>query len=125
MPKNITDDNRPTVFMDIDGTIVNHNYDPERYEDTFLPGAEETLRELQEKNFLIVLVTSRIQKHCERLIQVLSRKRIFPRLITDLPTGKRIVVNDRKFAGQDKAVAINVERDGGFDDRTIREIFTE
>jgi predicted mannosyl-3-phosphoglycerate phosphatase (HAD superfamily) len=124
MPRNIISDSRPTVFLDIDGTIVKHNYNPEIYDDIFVKGAEEVLRELQEKNYLIILVTSRIQKHCERLLEVLARKRIFVTLISDLPTGRRILINDKKY-NEDKAIAINVKRDGGFDGEAIKKLFAQ
>lgn len=114
MPKNISQDNRETVFIDVDGVIVKHNYDPDNISDEFI---ESTMKYLEDiKDSYIILTTSRRVEHLRQVILgFYNRLGKYPdRIIYGIPTGKRILINDFKVDGEYKADAINLKRDGGF-----------
>lgn len=111
---NIQEDNRETWFIDVDGTLVVHNYKPEEYNDVFLPGAVEKLQELQERA-VIILTTSRTSFHMDDILSQLRSMMIrIDGVICNLPTGKRVLVNDNKPATPEKAEAVCLERNVGW-----------
>lgn len=116
VPRNISDDNRETIFIDIDGVIVKHNYDPDIVPDEFI---ESTMKYLEEnKDQYIVLTTSRKVQHLRKtILGIYNRIGRYPdRIIYNLPTGARTLINDFKAGETYKANAINLERDVGFFD---------
>lgn len=112
MTLNIKDDDREVIFIDLDGTLVIHNYDPEHIDEKLIKKTVEFLDE--HKDAYIVLTTSRSLENVQKAIEYLYNEGIhFDDMIYDLPTGKRILVNDHKKGSEDKAFAINLERDRG------------
>lgn len=90
--------NEMTIFCDIDGVLLEH-YD----HSTNNPELNNTLdgfsklRELSEKNHKIILTTARSNKNRKQLEQLLLSKDIYyDQLVTGLPSGPRIIINDRK-----------------------------
>ena len=74
-----------TWILDVDGTIVKHNgYLIDGY-DTLLGGVKEFFKTIPDEDKII--------------------------LLTDMPMGERILVNDRKPSGLDMAFAFNKSRD--------------
>lgn len=116
MPDNITSDNRETIFLDVDGVLVKHNYHPETQEEEFIDSVFKFLED--HKDSFIVLTTSRIPAHLGRVLGEFYRrlKRVPDRVIHSLPTGKRILINDYKNGQEYKSIAINLIRDKGFSD---------
>jgi hypothetical protein len=99
-----------TWLIDIDGTIFTHNGYLEGG-DQLHESAKTFLESLPESD-TIILLTSRTAKHRESTERALQRWNIrYHQIIFDLPTGERILINDRKPRGLDTALAINVERD--------------
>lgn len=116
--QNIQDDKRNTWFLDVDGTLVVHNYNPEEQEDVFLPGAVDFLKNTSESS-VVILTTSRTENHMSGVMKKLSDLGIrIDGLICNLPTGIRYIVNDSKpdTEGniQKKAVAYALERNLGW-----------
>jgi hydroxymethylpyrimidine pyrophosphatase-like HAD family hydrolase len=107
-----------TIFIDLDGTIVKHNYDPENIDDIILPGVIEILQTYMYLDCDLILTTARSLKHCRKIIKKLSKEYEieFSNIITDLSAGIRILINDNKELEKNKAICINVERDKGFKD---------
>jgi hypothetical protein len=104
----------PTIFVDLDGTLVKHNYDPENIPDEFLPGARDTLLSWLEKGYAVVLVTARSFVHTRQWLFKLANEQIsFTQVVCNLPAGKRILINDSKD-GQDTAFSYVVKRDKGW-----------
>jgi hypothetical protein len=102
-----------TWFVDLDGTVFEHN----SYlngKDTLLPGVKEFWNSIPIDDFIIV-TTSRSLVY-EKLTTASLREHNlrFNHIIFNLPLGERIVVNDKKPAGLETAVAWNVERNKGF-----------
>lgn len=102
-----------TWFIDLDGTILNHN----GYltgNDELLPGVKEMWNSIPEKD-VIVIATGREEKYRESSLKILKDNGLrFNHAIFNLPLGERIVVNDTKPEGLKTAIAWNVERNKGF-----------
>lgn len=115
MPKNISNDNRETVFIDVDGVIVKHNYDPDNTPDEFIESTMKYLDDIKDSTY-IILTTARGIEHLKYVILgFYNRIGKYPdRIIYGIPTGKRTLINDYKVEGEYKANAVNLERDRGF-----------
>lgn len=104
-----------TWILDIDGTLVKHNgYKIDGY-DTLLDGVKEFWGEISPDD-KVVLLTARQEKYLPALKEFLKANNIrYDYLLTDMPMGERILVNDRKPSGLDMAFAINKDRDKNLD----------
>jgi hypothetical protein len=111
---NLVDDSRDVIFLDVDGTLVIHNYDPENKADVFIYSTLEFLDLHRDK--LLVLTTSRKEEHVLPVVDTMSCMGFkVDRIIHSLPTGKRIIVNDNKPNFPKKAVELPILRDVGVD----------
>ncbi len=104
-----------TWILDVDGTLVKHNgYKIDGY-DTLLDGVKEFFEKLPQED-KVVLLTARREEYLEDLKKFLKENGIrYDYLLTDMPMGERILVNDRKPSGLDMAFAVNKDRDEFFD----------
>ena len=103
-----------TWLIDIDGTIVKHNGHKIDSCDTLLEGVSEFFAKLP-KDDKVILLTARSQSEVENLKQFLVAHKIrFDEIISDLPFGERILINDIKPSGLKTAFAINKGRDSEF-----------
>jgi hypothetical protein len=121
-----------TWFIDIDGTVVKHNSNVKIDEAIEGKGNDSYLIETPIKesvDFLdslpngdtIILTTARDSRHASHTIKMLKHYNIrYDRIIFDLRSGPRYLVNDIKPIGVAQntkplktAFAINVERDKG------------
>ena len=100
-----------TWILDVDGTLVKHNgYKIDGY-DTLLDGVKDFFESLPNID-KVVLLTARTGEHLENLKVFLQENNIrYDSIITDMPMGERILVNDRKPSGLDMAFSINKNRD--------------
>lgn len=105
-----------TIFVDLDGTLVQHNHEPETNPDVFLPGALDRLDAWYKQGHLIVITTARNPFEAKETV-ALIRKRFddMVPVVYQCTTGVRVLINDRSPEGQNKAFAINVNRDEGID----------
>jgi hypothetical protein len=123
---NNSENNGTTYFIDIDGTLV-HNKEEEDLEQLLLidneniESTEELLPNVLElwnnikANDIIIITTARSEKYrtmTEKLFKKFGMR--YDKLIMDLRTGPRVVINDTPDLSLKKAVAINVLRDQGF-----------
>jgi excinuclease UvrABC helicase subunit UvrB len=99
-----------TWIIDVDGTIVKHNgHLGDR--DDLLDGVKEFFAKIAAQD-KIILLTARKKIYEEQLVIFLKNNGIrFDQIICDLPTGERIILNDKKPSGLKTAYAINVDRD--------------
>ncbi|HIS36631.1 TPA: hypothetical protein IAC10_08390 [Candidatus Scatousia excrementigallinarum] len=100
-----------TWILDIDGTLVKHNgYKIDGY-DTLLEGVKEFFDKISPDD-KVILMTARKDEYLEDLKRFLQENNIrYDYLLTNMPMGERIIVNDRKPSGLDMAFAINKDRD--------------
>lgn len=103
-----------TWILDVDGTLVKHNgYKIDGY-DTLLDGVKEFFETLSPDD-KVVLLTARKEEYLPALKDFLAKNNIrYDFLLTDMPMGERILVNDRKPSGLDMSFAINKNRDDVF-----------
>lgn len=106
-----------SIFCDIDGTIVMHE-DVPSYEKPLilLDGARDKLNEWRESGHMIILCSARKESDRRNLEKALKESDIFyDKLILGLPSGKRIVINDRKPTNitTNQSQSYDVERNEG------------
>lgn len=103
-----------TWILDIDGTLVKHNGYKIDEHDTLLDGVKEFFEKISSDD-KVVLLTARQEEYLPALEEFLKVNNIrYDYLLTDMPMGERILVNDRKPSGLDMAFAINKNRDKSF-----------
>jgi hypothetical protein len=103
-----------TWLIDLDGTVLVHNAHltgPER----LLPGVKELWAQFGTEDEVIILTARDPQYECATRRFLEQEGLHFSRLIFGLPTGERILINDKKPSGLHTAIAINVLRNGGLD----------
>lgn len=111
--------NKPkTIFLDIDGTIINHYGDiVSQYtkKPILLEGTIEKLIEWDKKGYNIILITGRRESMRKKTMEQLSEMGIFyDQLIMGIGGGDRIVINDRKENSiEDTSFAFNLNRNEG------------
>ena len=104
-----------TWFIDIDGTILDHN-GYKTGEEKLLPGVKEFWSKIPEGD-CVVLVTGRPSEYDESTIKFLRDNDItFDHIMFNMPLGERIIINDTKPSGLQTAIAINLERNKGLGD---------
>lgn len=104
-----------TWILDIDGTLVKHNGYKIDEHDTLLDGVKEFFEKISPDD-KVVLLTARKEEYLPALKEFLKANNIrYDHLLTDMPMGERILVNDRKPSGLDMAFAINKDRDKALD----------
>ena len=103
-----------TWVLDVDGTLVKHNGYKIDGCDTLLDGVKEFFETLNPDD-KVVLLTARKEEYLPALKDFLAKNNIrYDFLLTDMPMGERILVNDRKPSGLDMSFAINKNRDDVF-----------
>ena len=100
-----------TWIFDIDGSIVKHNgYKIDGY-DSLLEGVREFFSKIA-KDDKIIMLTARKGEELENLKAFFKENHIrFDEILTDMPLGERILINDEKPSGLKTAFAINKKRD--------------
>ena len=117
----------PTLFIDIDGTMVEFPHTGDHYKSIangtesmrLLPGVKEKLWEWETKGYKIIITTGRREMFRAETVKALKEAGIgFDQLVMSCGSGPRYVINDRKpgiINGKtDTAFGINVNRDQGF-----------
>lgn len=100
-----------TWLFDVDGTLVKHNGHKIDGEDTLLPGVKDFLSNLSKED-KVILLTSRKSDEIKKLEEFLIKNDVrFDQIISDLPYGERIIVNDSKPSGLPTAFSLNKKRD--------------
>ena len=115
--------NQMCIFCDIDGTLLYHEGAPTYKNEKFLKGVQEKLELFRKYNAKLIITTAR--KNTRKVENMLNRLNIkYDGLLTKLPGGPRIVINDSKpnspFTLQ--ALGFNVERDMGMENLSIDNI---
>ena len=116
----------PTLFIDIDGTMVEFPHTGDHYKSIangtekmrLLPGVKEKLWEWETKGYKIIITTGRREMFRSETVKALKEAGIgFDQLVMGCGSGPRYVINDRKpgyLHKKDTAFGINVDRDEGF-----------
>ena len=103
-----------TWILDVDGTLVVHNGHL-KGKDILLDGVREFFDRIPKED-KVILLTARKEQYLENLKEFLAQNNIkYDYLLTDMPMGERILVNDKKPSGLKTAFAINKNRDDAFE----------
>ena len=108
---------RGTIFCDIDGTLIQHEDRPDYSRlPRLLPGSREKLRQWIAEGYHVVLCTARRTEDEPRLVEMMRELALpYHRIVSGLPSGMRVVINDRKphamFTSQ--AASLEIARDQG------------
>lgn len=115
---------KPTIFCDIDGTLVKHVSLSESCKSShkmeLLPGTLEKLMDWERSGFRIILTTGR--KECMRKVteKQLSEVGIFyDILIMGIGGGARYLINDKKPDGELACFCFSPDRNKGIKDIEI------
>jgi len=107
-----------TIFCDLDGTVIKHLHsfsEVSTVEPELLSGVREKFDEWDSKGCKIILVTAR--KESERYITESHLRKLgipYDQLIMGVAAGCRILINDRMFENIERALAVNVTTNDGF-----------
>lgn len=106
-----------TWILDVDGTIVKHNGYKLDGHDTLLEGVKEFFASIPPED-KIVFLTARTGNSLVDLKVFLEQNNLrYDHILTDMPVGERILVNDKKPSGLGMAFAISKDRDASLDIR--------
>lgn len=99
-----------TWILDVDGTILKHNGHLHGG-DVLLDGVKDFYSKISDDD-KIILLTARKDEYLEELKMFLMKNKLrYDYILTGMPFGERILVNDRKPSGLNTAYAINKDRD--------------
>ena len=103
-----------TWFIDLDGTILEHNAYLNENKDKLLKGVKLFFKKISKKD-KIIITTSRNKKYSNITIKFLKKNKIkFDNIIFNLPFGERILINDIKPKKKLRtAKSINLKRNSG------------
>lgn len=106
--------NKETIFVDLDGTLILFNLEPERVTDRIIPSTMSYLIKKKAEGACIVCTTARSAWHTALAIANANIPLdFFDHILYDLPMGKRILINDTKDINTPSAEAMVLERDKG------------
>lgn len=100
-----------TWILDLDGTLVKHNGYLIDGHDTMLPGAREFLRNIPEKDMIVVLTSRKETFRAETETFLTEQGVRYDHIIFGAPYGERILINDDKPSGLKTGYCINTDRD--------------
>ena len=107
-----------TIFCDNDCTLLKHygGLHPIFISQPLaLPNVHKCIAAWKDKDYTIVLTTGRPESMRDMTVQQLAYAGIFyDKLITGLPRGPRVIINDTKPDCDVTATAINIPRNQGF-----------
>ena len=112
----------PTIFIDLDGTICEHQSPPWDKMMQPLPGVHQRFRDWWQKGYYIVVCTGRPDCLRQKTISELARLNIlYNQLLTGLTSGPRYLINDKKPYDREikMAVSIELERNEGLQEFTL------
>ena len=106
-----------TYFVDIDGTIfVYRKFETYKSSEAqVIKSSKQFLQKVRDEGHMIVLTTARPEELREHTIYELTKNGIpYDKLIMGIERGPRYLINDRDPNNPgERAIAINVQRDGG------------
>ena len=113
-------DKPKTIFCDIDGTIIKHCHkfsDLHKIHPEVLSGVNSKFDEWDSKGYSIILTTARKESAREMTEQHLKSLGLcWDQLVMGVSSGVRFIINDKlKDDDKDRAIAINLTTDSGFE----------
>jgi FMN phosphatase YigB (HAD superfamily) len=117
---------KPTIFCDIDGTLVKHAPLQDSCKDThkleLLPGTIEKLSEWEMSGYRIILTTGRKESSRKQTEKQLSEVGIsYDLLIMGIGGGSRYLINDKKPDGTITSFSFCIDRNKGISEIDIQD----
>lgn len=114
----------PTLFVDIDGTLVKYRKFSELHESVLTPIQDviDYVNSHHDNGSVVVITTARPESYRLFTKQELEKIGVrYSQLIMEMGRGTRVILNDIDPDNQElpRAIGINLERDGGLRDITI------
>lgn len=110
----------PTIFCDIDGTLLQHEVATFTCEPghipKLLPGTIIKLIEWKRRGCKIILTTGRPASREDTEAQLKALGIPYDQLITDVGAGTRVLINDKKSDGTPTVLGFNPDRNHGIYD---------
>lgn len=105
-----------TIFVDLDGTLIFFNLEPERVTDRIIPSVMSYLIQKKAEGHWLICTTARNQWHTHLALKNAGIPLdFFDQYLYDLPMGKRTLINDTTDEAKPSAIAINLIRDKGME----------
>jgi hypothetical protein len=111
-----------TYFIDLDGTLVHHKTIADldkiltnpTLREHLLKGVQELWTHFSDDDYIVITTarSSRYQAFTERIFVENSLR--YNKILFDLQSGPRVLINDTPNIASQKAIAINVQRNAGF-----------
>lgn len=103
-----------TWFLDVDGTIIEHNTQFSDENLKWLPNVEEFLINLSPQDTVVLTSARKIENlnHIINLVQKISPAKV-TKVVSDLGVGERILINDQKPSGLITSHSVNLKRNCG------------
>lgn len=102
-----------TWFIDFDGTLV-YQKSHLSEKDYVIPKTHEFFSKISRDDFIVITTARECEEHYERIVSFLESHNIKNyKILCGLPSGKRILINDKKPDGALTAYSYNLERDIG------------
>lgn len=116
-------DKRKTWFLDFDGTLVfqkSHLLE----NDKILDSTKKFFEHFVKSDDYVIITTAREeQEHKERIFLFMKKNNLKCDLvICGIPTGPRVLINDKKNDGTKTAYSINIPRDQGINLEQLKDI---
>lgn len=115
----------PTLFVDIDGTLVKYRKFSELSQSILTPIQDvvDFVNDHYNNGSVIIITTARPSSYREYTIEELGKIGVkYHQLVMDCGRGTRVILNDRDPDNPiDRAVGINLIRNGGLSNITIPE----
>lgn len=115
----------PTLFVDIDGTLVKYRKFSELATSILTPIQDviDFVNDHYDNGSIVIITTARPSSYREYTIEELGKIGVkYHQLVTDCGRGTRVILNDRDPENPiDRAVGINLVRNGGLKNITIPE----
>jgi len=115
----------PTLFVDIDGTLVKYRKFSELVTSILTPIQDviDFVNDHYDNGSIVIITTARPSSYREYTIEELGKIGVkYHQLVTDCGRGTRVILNDRDPENPiDRAVGINLVRNGGLENVTIPE----
>jgi len=117
---------KKAIFCDIDGTLLKHHGTTQyviKKRPKLLKGVLERFNHWDERGYTIIIVTGRRESLRELTENQLRKFGLFwDYLIMGLGPGSRLLIGDNTPDGDITNFAINLERDGGFNQEDFEKI---
>ena len=108
-----------TWLIDVDGTILKHN-GHKAGADELLPGVLAFWGQIASQDYVVLLSARTVDEMADTLAFLDQHGLRYDHVLFGLPKGERVLINDDKPGGLKTAWAVNLPRDAGLAELSVR-----